>query len=211
MRKQYYSQRGEDIILYNLMKHYYCTEHIFYLDIGCGDPIKHSNTYKFYENGNRGVCIDPNAIYAELWKTIRKDDIFINKAFTNSKNPANYYVFNNQLLNTTCQVQKKYLYKAFEYKPSQSITVPTINAYEVIKEFYLHYPSIDLVSVDTEGAELEILQSLLIFECFNPLVICVEEVDFVSGLPKESGIKELLSKHGYAFFVQLLLIIFFLK
>jgi len=50
-----YSQVGEDLqIAYFIGK----KEDVRYIDVGCLWPVRHSNTYFFYERGGSGLCVN---------------------------------------------------------------------------------------------------------------------------------------------------------
>lgn len=55
-----YSQNFEDIILWRALKN---IENGFYIDVGANDPVVHSVTKLFYENGWRGINCEP----VEYW------------------------------------------------------------------------------------------------------------------------------------------------
>jgi len=48
-----------------------------YIDVGANDPIHGSNTYLFYRLGLDGVCIDPNPEMAVLYDMVRPRDMFV--------------------------------------------------------------------------------------------------------------------------------------
>ena len=54
----------------------------------------------------------------------------------------------------------------------------------------------DLLSVDTEGNELDVLESMELGE-FLPSLIAVEIHDFEIAMPKKNPIYTLLVRHGY--------------
>src|SRR5437868_840540 len=68
-----WSQCGEDLILqYLLMVLGIKTPS--YLDIGAHHPTYMSNTWLFYQQGGRGVCVEPDpALYAEFPKKRPRD------------------------------------------------------------------------------------------------------------------------------------------
>jgi peptide methionine sulfoxide reductase MsrB len=52
-----YAQNFEDIILWRALKN---IKNGFYVDVGAGDPVNHSVTKWFYDQGWSGVNIKPN-------------------------------------------------------------------------------------------------------------------------------------------------------
>src|SRR3989344_9673220 len=60
--KNSYSQRGEDIVIDHLLKH---KKIGFYIDVGANDPIRFSNTNRFYKRGWTGINIEPDVVCFE--------------------------------------------------------------------------------------------------------------------------------------------------
>ena len=55
-----FSKSGEDMQLKQLLK---VNRKGVYVDIGCWDPVKASNSYYFHLRGWKGICIDPIFIF----------------------------------------------------------------------------------------------------------------------------------------------------
>ena len=84
-----FSNSGDDIQLLKLIG---SSRPGFYLDIGCWDPIRHSNSYFFYLRGWRGICVDANPSMQPKFNKFRPNDIFINKGVgDSSKKTLDYY------------------------------------------------------------------------------------------------------------------------
>ena len=62
---RYYSQYGEDFILWNFFDY---KEHGFFIDVGAFDGKHLSNTLSFEEHGWKGICIEPVSEYFKLCK-----------------------------------------------------------------------------------------------------------------------------------------------
>jgi hypothetical protein len=78
---QSYAQCRQDIIA-----HLLCGNRGTYLEIGCGEPIRDSNTYLLEKHGWEGVSIDLNYDYVQKFNTTRK-----NKAQHISATEADYF------------------------------------------------------------------------------------------------------------------------
>lgn len=200
--KNYYSQRGEDIIIHNIIKNFYHKDTVAYLDIGCGDPIRHSNTYLLYADGSRGVCVDPNSNYNYKWASIRRNDVFINKVVSDMDKETDYYIYENELLNTTSKIQMEYLRKVFDIVPLEICSKCTISSRTLLDEFYRLFPTLDVISIDVEGGEKCLLESLLNYDKSKlPLVICAEVVDFATGLPDtKNDLDDFFIQYDYSLF-----------
>src|SRR5260221_14369049 len=62
----------------------------FYVDVGCFHPIKWSNTYMFYLDHWRGICIDPNSDFVPLWSHFRPHDRFLNIGISETQGEVSY-------------------------------------------------------------------------------------------------------------------------
>src|ERR1035437_2199526 len=72
-----YAQNFEDVLLWRALRH---VEAGFYVDIGAQDPIFDSVSRGFYEQGWRGINVEPALHYAELLRRDRPDEIVVQAA-----------------------------------------------------------------------------------------------------------------------------------
>ena len=72
-----YAQNFEDIMLWRALRH---VGQGFYVDVGAQDPILDSVSMGFYEQGWRGVHIEPVAAYADLLRSQRPDETVVEAA-----------------------------------------------------------------------------------------------------------------------------------
>ena len=72
-----YAQNFEDVMLWRALKH---VPQGFYIDVGAQDPIVDSVSMGFYEQGWRGVHVEPVALYAERLRKRRPDETVIQAA-----------------------------------------------------------------------------------------------------------------------------------
>lgn len=56
-----YAQNFEDVILWRVLRH---VERGTYIDLGAQDPVADSVSLAFYENGWRGLHVEPVSFYA---------------------------------------------------------------------------------------------------------------------------------------------------
>lgn len=180
-----YSQFGEDIYLTSLLG-YEKTDGT-YVDIGCFQPILYSNTYIFYQRGWRGLAIDPNIQYQPKWRLFRPEDKFLNYAISKEKKNVGYVINRKHpAMNTVIDEKDIASVDTSEYD------VRVCNALPLNDLLNRHLDSnrIDLMSVDCEGMDLEVLQTID-FNKFRPSVIAVEDFNpspdtelnhFLSGL-----------------------------
>lgn len=177
-----YAQSGEDIILSHLffkMNISYPT----YLDIGANHPSYISNTYFFYIRGCNGVCVEPNPNLYKKIKKIRPRDKVMNIGIgINEETMADFYLFPKYAdgLSTFSREEAEYwgetgMKQIGRIKYEKIIKVPLQTINTVITNNFEQTP--DFISIDVEGLDLQILQSLD-FDSHAPLVLCVETLSY---------------------------------
>ena len=185
-----YSQYGEDLFLTHLLG--YDRSHGVYVDIGCFHPIFYSNTYVFYQRGWQGYCIDANPDWSAEWARYRPNDRFIHSAIApqassmvyvrNKQHPAM-----NQLLSPASLDESKFPVDRFSRQLVQAAPLG-----EVLRN--ANTPrAIDLLSIDCEGMDLAILQTLDFAE-FTPRVVCIEDHEVSTTSP----VHAFLQTRGYS-------------
>lgn len=151
----------------------------FYLDIGAYDGIKFSNSYYFEKYNNwQGLLVEPNH---EIFKSLIKNrsGICINALVSNRNETVDYLRITGEgemlsgiiqnfdelhvkrvELNLEKNGGNKYMEKIQSFTPSH-----------ILEKF--NVTNIDMMSIDTEGSELIILQSFP-FHIIKPRIILVE-------------------------------------
>lgn len=166
-----YSQAGEDLIIDFIFKAIGRTN-IHYVDIGAHEPIYLSNTYLFYEKGNRGVLIDASIECCRRSAIARPEDIIQNIGVTGKDaSVLDFYIMDPPTLNTFSKEEASLC--GHEIKEILRIKVENINT--ILGN--LPFKQIDLLSLDVEGLDEEIIHSMN-FEKFRPTVICLETITY---------------------------------
>lgn len=157
-----YSQFGEDLIAEAVFGSNYSGG--AYVDVGCFDPQKWSNTYRFYQKGWTGLCIDPNRVMAPAWKRVRSRDTFLNVAIGTDSGTIGY-VQNERF------PQENRVASVDDECP-ESVRCERLDA--VLAKHWDASKTIDLMSIDCEGHDLVVLRSNDL-ERFRPRVLIVED------------------------------------
>lgn len=190
-----YAQCGEDIIIQYVFDALGATE-IRYLDIGAHHPTYLSNTYFFYLNGHRGVCIEPDASLVPAFKRERHGDKVVSIGVGPDEGTADFFVLTTPTLNTfsRAEAERVVSYGHERIERTERVVIRNINA--VITENFSKPPN--LLSLDVEGLDLTILQSLD-FSQHAPAVICVETLSYTEDRSerKLTDIIEFVCAHGY--------------
>jgi len=191
-----FSQAGEDKVLdflFDSMK----IDKINYLDLGTNHPTKSSNTYFFYQKGSRGVCVEAEPTLIEEIVRVRPEDKCLNIGVTfDERKEADFYIFTSNGLSTLSKEEAQFRETTGSMKVEKVIKIPLKNINEIIAENFDKAP--ELLSVDVEGIDLQILESLNYYK-YRPLAICVETILYSEKNVKEkiNGIFDFLHLQDY--------------
>lgn len=196
--KKSYSQCGEDIVVEFVLHNYFGIDNPSYLDIGAHHPVYLSNTHLFYLKGARGVCIEPDPNLFRQIKKIRKNDLCLNIGVsTRHETKADFYVMSSKTLSTFVKEEaERFLgYGNQKIEKVLSIRLETIN--DIINNYFDKCP--DFVSIDVEGLDFEILQSLD-FARYRPKVFCIETITHSTNKTgrKINEIMDFMQDKGYS-------------
>jgi FkbM family methyltransferase len=167
-----FAQCGEDVCVDYTCRHLHI-DPITYLDIGAAHPIEGNNTYFFYKKGQRGVLVEPNeALCAQLRSVRPHDTTLVAGIGASAAREADFYVLSYPSWSTFDKEEVERRLKG----PSgvqlvEVVKRPLLNINEVMAEHFQGAPA--FVSIDVEGLELAILQSID-YRRYRPKLICVE-------------------------------------
>lgn len=189
-RGEDYSQFGEQKLI---EKYLGGLERGTYVDLGCNQPIKCSNTYWLYRRGWRGIVVDANPDFAWLWRIFRPNDLFLTRAVVVSQKPeTDFFKFDSRksLVSTTDSQQAMEWAKRTRAK-FKTTSVATTRVLEVIeKAMGPEKTEVTLLSLDLEGIDGEILEDFLSQAEMLPAFILMEDH---SNVPELKGFRYLAS------------------
>lgn len=183
---RFHSQFGEDRYIY---------EHIdlpgqgVFVDVGAGHPISLSNTYFFEKNNWTGVCIDADPIQYKLLKEKRANVEWA--AISPEEGEIDFFQAYSPTYSST--IGKEYCKGLIRVPFKNPIRVPSCKLETILEKFNID--TIDLLSIDVEGTELEVWKT---FDCerHKPKVVIIEYYTF--GLSDNSEkIKDFFSELPY--------------
>lgn len=140
----------------------------FFVDVGCYHPVKYNNTYPLYKRGWRGINIDIDEIKVDGFNMLRPKDTNITCAVTTTTGTATFYSKGLYSLTTTLDPDFVGTKEGYIEK-----TVPCKTLTDIIDESKHKDTLIDFLSVDVEGHDLPVLQSLD-FQRYDPALVAVE-------------------------------------
>lgn len=189
-----FSQQGEDIVLFHVMRDLLKAENGVYMDVGAAEPVLSSNTYLLWGVGHRGVLVEPNPALAKKLRDYRSGDKVVEAGVgVSDATEADYFeIKGNPMLNTFSSDQVKHLESEGE-SVERVRKMPLININRIIEEQIGKAP--DVLSTDIEGMDYSIIKSLDLSR-FRPGAICAETVA-MSPAGANSEITTYLLSQGY--------------
>ena len=173
-----------------------------FIDIGAHDGVTYSNTY-FFEKylGWTGICIEP---MPEIFKQLKQNRkcICVNGCIAEFNGTRKFMQVSgpsNMLSGLIEFCDNRHLTRIYREvaQLGGEITILDMQCFRLNDLLKTHaIPHVDLLSVDVEGAEFAILQSID-FSTVDIDVICVENNN------DTSDVRVLLEKAGYSFVIKL--------
>lgn len=191
-----FSQSGEDLIVNFLLGSLSLTDNMTYLDIGAFHPTKINNTYFFYRGNRRGVLVEPNVAMAELLREVRPRDVTLVAGIgVTAEDEAEYFVMSEPSWNTFSREEAEHIVKMTGGRVTiQEVRkLPLLDINDVMEEHFGGAPT--FVSIDTEGLDLAILQSID-YERYRPKTICAETL-ICGSRETVPEIPEFMATQGY--------------
>ncbi len=187
---KFYSQHGEDFLLNEIFKD---KKDGFFVEVGCIDGRRFSNTLTFEERGWKGLCVEAHSGYIESLVKNRPNSIVCHCAAAETdEDDVTFYANSRGSLSTLDKSKEEEFKKGygefFTGFEEQKIVKRRLDS--LFKEFGIK--GIDLLSLDIEGYEVEALRGID-FKVYRPTVMVIE-----SDSPEhQKRIEEIVVPAGY--------------
>ena len=170
-----FSQEGEDMVLSRIFE---SRKNGFYVDVGAHHPTRFSNTYFFYLQGWRGINIDAMPGSMKIFKKIRPRDINLEIGISSSQKEMEYFIFNEPALNSFSKNTAYSLHQDQNnhYTIVNRRTIETFTLEETLDRYLPVSQSIDFLTIDVEGLDLEVLHSNN-WKKYRPDFVLVEDLN----------------------------------
>lgn len=194
-RQVSYAQCGEDLIAAFALEQLGIGD-VRYLDIGANHPRRFSNTFLFYRRGHSGALVEPDPALSSRLRRERPRDVCLPVAAAGEDGQSTLHVMGSDTLNTTSDNQLGG-YESEGMIARGSITVPALTPATLI-ERGLGGVTPDFVSLDSEGADTEVLEAWDFSGSRSP-VFCIETLTFTGEGRGEkiAPISGLMAAAGY--------------
>lgn len=194
-----YSEHYEDLFIDCIFKLIGINDNITYLDLGANHPIYCSNTYRFYDRSNGGVLVEANPELKSFIQFTRPNDILINKAITLDGKPVRFNRLAQLGLSTVKyeSINKDTLKRFPQFRIRKSYDVDGIKINDIVNFFE---NGCDLLSIDLEGMDWDILQSID-FDEFRPKIVVAETGNTeIYGQHNRDDFTTFFNENGYCLF-----------
>jgi FkbM family methyltransferase len=163
-----YSQIHEDLLIDAILN----VEKGFYIDIGANDPQHFSNTKRFYDKGWNGINIDPNPKCYEKFIDTRTRDINLNLGISSIRGELQFYELTYPPLSSFSKEMAIINAENFGIKIEKEYKVKVICLKDIYQE-YVDNKTVDFISIDTEGHEMQVLEGNN-WEKYRPKLLIIE-------------------------------------
>lgn len=138
----------------------------YYVDIGAYSPKRGSNSYYFYKRGWHGVTVEPNRSAAKWFRFFRPRDTHVSAAITKIDSKVFYYSGGYSAVNFISNDDTPR--PGFKRHEIQGLTLSSLFEHYVPKKM-----TVDFMSVDCEGHDLQVLRSNN-WSLYRPSVVIAE-------------------------------------
>ena len=202
---QSWSQEGEDMVLRRLFAG---RRDGFYVDVGAHHPKRFSNTCFLYNEGWRGINIDAMPGSMKEFQKWRRRDINLELGVAQTAGFLDYFVFNEPALNGfSAELANERNSADNEYYIKEVLRI-AVKPLRVILDQYLDGRTIDFLSVDVEGCDLDVLLSND-WAKYRPKVVLVELLASSLHDLHENPVARLMAGHGYDAYAKQVNTVFF--
>lgn len=183
-KKTSYAQCGEDLIVDYAARTLGLAQ-VRHLDLGAHHPIYLSNTYFFYLQGHRGVCVEADGSLLPAFRQHRPLDTALNAGVGPVDAQMPFYVMSTPTLNTFSRAEAE---RYASYGRERIERVEQVVVRGVAGLVAEHFPTgLEFVSLDVEGLDLAILEAFD-FRCVRPPIFCVETLTYTEdGTERKLG------------------------
>jgi FkbM family methyltransferase len=209
-RRAHYSQFGEDAFLqgYFEAKAWRADRGVqlpfaqrrlergVYVDVGAFSPKHLSNTYWFYRRGWRGINVDAAPGSMDAFRRIRPHDVNLETAVSDRDGEASFYVWSTHAATNSLSPEHVARQRAEGAEAPRELKVRTRTLTSILDEHLPPGRSIDFLSVDVEGHDLQVLRSVDWTRYRPELVLAESEARTLEDLAR-SPITALLAGVGY--------------
>lgn len=187
-----YAQNGEDTFLFSILEP---QETGFYVDVGAFEPRRFSNTYGFYLKGWHGLVVDAQPNFKASFNRVRPRDIAVECGVSDKEETLTYHTFEEGAMNTFEDEELDKMVNVHKCPPTATHRIHCKPLSAIIDQYAPKDIAIDLLSIDVEGMDFKVLQSLD-WKRQAPKIVIIEDKGPIAETPDTLASKFLASQ-GY--------------
>ena len=186
-----YAQNFEDVMLWRALGQ---IEHGFYIDIGAQDPVIDSVSRTFYEQGWRGVHVEPTADYAHALRTDRPDEEVLQLAI-GSDGPllSMFEIADTGLSTADASIAARHERSGYATRP---LVVPCLALGTLLDNY--RDRTIHWLKIDVEGMETSVLESWGASPV-RPWILVIESTSPGTQIPTHDAWETFVLEREYRF------------
>lgn len=186
-----YAQNFEDVMLWRALGH---VQNGFYIDVGAQDPIVDSVSLAFYEQGWRGLHVEPTHHYATLLRQHRADETVLETAVGAEAGIIKFYEIPDSGISTADEhIAQQHLERGFKVV---EINVPCVTLASVFKS--CGRKEVHWLKIDVEGFEEQVLAGWKLSKV-RPWIVVVESTLPLTQIESYETWEPLLLGYGYSY------------
>jgi FkbM family methyltransferase len=186
-----YAQNYEDVILWRALKSVGIGQ---YIDIGACHPTLESVSKGFYEQGWRGIHVEPEARYAELLRLDRPDEKVIEAVVSSKRGKQTFYEIGIRGWSTAAKdIADLHRQRGESVKEHVLRSLSLDQVLDEAAEGDIHW-----LKIDVEGLERDVLRSWRRSKR-RPWIILIEAIDPVDQKEIHKDWEDLVLSKGYSF------------
>jgi len=203
-----YAQEGEDLLLMRMLEGRSAG---FFVDVGAHHPFRFSNTWLFYQSGWRGINIDATPGSMALFNQFRPEDINLESFVGQAGAEITLTFYNEPALNTgsPATLETRVL-PEHRYWKTGTVTLTAQSLSDILDRHLPPGQPIVFLTIDVEGAELDVLQSLDL-QRYRPEMILVELRETELKDCARTDVGKLLEANGYRLYAKTYNMAFFVQ
>jgi len=188
----HFSQLGEDCLIWH---RFHSLIGGFYVDAGCHDPMRYSNTYLLHRFRKwRGINIDADERAIAKFQAVRPTDINLNLGVGLTEAEGEFAVFGDGAVNTFDPAMAQQQASTFGSPATKKIRIRPLA--QILDEYAPERTQINYMNIDCEGLDHEVVLSNN-WSKYRPQLLTVELFSLSLEQPLANDTAAFLIEHGY--------------
>ena len=186
-----YAQNFEDVMLWRAL---WNVENGVYVDVGAWDPVVDSVSKAFYENGWRGVHVEPLPEYAERIRQDRPDEsVYQVLLGAETGEKTFFYIPETGLSTASKEIAERHQKVGLSIIERKYPVMTLAQVFDEIGDREIHW-----LKIDVEGMEKEVLEGWGKHSS-RPRIVLLESTEPCSQIPSWHKWQYLIEQYGYRF------------